>query len=341
MTAAQLPQPAAVGVVMTAYNGAAYIEIALQSLIDQSWTDWECVVVDDGSTDDTAAIVTRLAAADDRLRLIRTERGGVSQARNTGLASLSHGVRYVALLDSDDEYLPDALQALVTALEQRPDAVGVYGFAEYMDENGRPIRPGEHPEFQNARRAVRSLGLTDVPPEDDTTFEDLTVAGAIWPSAVGLHRREIIDAVGGFDPSFTRQGDWELYLRMSRHGPFPVLQQQVVWYRRHGNNLTGDATETFYQQARVRVKTWRSPENDRAQRKLVVRAARLLHLAGARRLSRRFVRHVRSRELRAAAQDLFDLGLVAGTLPRPGPPRPSRRAVQWIPREQSESSGSR
>lgn len=325
---------------MTAYNSEPFITVALDSLRDQSMTDWQCVVVDDGSTDSTTKLVEQIAAEEPRVSLVRQQHGGVSRARNTGLAALEDGVRYVALLDSDDCYLPGALESLVTSLESRPDAVGTFGVAEYIDQDGRPFRAGEHSDQQRSRRAVGGrLGMLDVPPEADSTFADISVISAIWPSAVGLHRRRIVQAVGGFDPSFTRQGDWELYLRMCRNGPFPVIDRQVAWYRRHGSNLTGNVVESCYQQERVRYKAWRSTANTPAQRRIVARAARRLQLADLRRTSHQLVRSLRARRSRSAAADVVSLMLMATTLVRPGPARPNRQRVQRTRREQNGPRG--
>jgi glycosyltransferase involved in cell wall biosynthesis len=320
---------------MTAHNSELFIAHALASLRAQTIAEWECVVVDDGSTDSTAAAVERLVDEDARIRLVRGDHRGVSHARNIGLASLTVGVPYVALLDSDDCYLPNALESLVEALDNRPDAVGVYGLAEYMDEHGRPISPGDHPALQRSRRVVRRLGLSDVDPAADSTFADLSVTGAIWPAAVGLHRRRIIEAVGSFDASFTRQGDWELYLRMSRRGPFPPLDQQVAWYRRHDANLTGDAVESCYQRERVRRKTWKSPTNTAAQRRTVARGARRIQLVEMHRIVLRLAENLRKRRGRLAAENAVGLALVTINVFQPGPPTPSLRRARRT-RKQTE-----
>jgi glycosyltransferase involved in cell wall biosynthesis len=318
-----------VGIVMTAYNSEQFITAALRSLREQTITHWECVVVDDGSTDSTAAAVEQMADEDRRIRLLRQRPGGVSRARNTGLAALSDNGPYVGLLDSDDCYLPDALEFLVAALDARPDAVGVFGLAEYIDQDGRPFRPGEHPALQRARRAVDGFRFVDLDPTADSTFADLSVSGAIWPSAVGLHRRVTIAAVGGFDPSFTRQGDWELYLRMSRQGPFAAIDRQVAWYRRHGGNLTGNVIESQYQRERVRRKTWRSPTNTAMQRHIVARGARRMQLVDIRRALARLAKNISARCVRPAVAEAVGLVIMMANLFKPGPPRPSRRRVRW------------
>lgn len=318
-----------VGVVMTAYDSGSFIAEALGSLMAQSNTEWRCVVVDDGSTDSTVDIVRGIAAQDDRITLVRQDHGGVSRARNAGLATLSPQACYVAFFDSDDRYLGDALESLVAVLDRRPDAVGAFGWAEYMDEHGEPLQLGAHPALQRARRVTRGWRLGDVDPGGDSTFDDVAVAGAIWPSAVALHRRSAITAAGGLDESFTRQGDWELYVRMARLGPFAVLDRQVVWYRRHGSNLTGDVLESCYQQERVRYKAWLSASNSPTQRRVVARGARRIQLADIRRMLRRLRADASSRRPWCVLIDAVGLAMMGAALLHRGPARPSRRRVSW------------
>jgi len=319
----------AVGVVMPAYNSERFIGAALASLQAQTLTGWECVVVDDGSTDATAAAVEALAAADPRIRLIRQPHGGMSAARTTGLAALSDGVPAVALFDSDDVYFPEALQLLSDRLAQRSDAVGVFGLAEYMDENERPFAAGEHPRVQLDRRTVQGVRLAKLGPAADTTFDDLIVNNPLWPSAVALHRRAALDQVGGFDPSMIRQEDWELYLRMSRLGPFAVVHQQVVWYRRHENNSTNLHFENWWYIERMRRVAWESAANTARQRRAIAWAVRCLAVTDLAREGRRLSRDLAAGRWRAARTCLISAALTLATLRKPGPATPSRRRVHY------------
>ena len=91
------------------------------------------------------AFLAAVAALDPRVRLVRQENRGLAAARNTGLAHVGAGARYVAFLDSDDVWCADALELLLTTLAAAPSAVGAYGYAELLDERGRPLDPGRHP----------------------------------------------------------------------------------------------------------------------------------------------------------------------------------------------------
>ncbi len=127
-----------VSVIMPAYNAAAYIEQAIRSVMEQTYTNWQLLVIDDCSTDDTYAIAQRLAAEDDRIRPLRNEHNsGVAVTRNRGL-ELSVGA-YVAFLDSDDVWHPDKLAAQIQMAE-REQAGLVYTSYAIVDADGQPCK---------------------------------------------------------------------------------------------------------------------------------------------------------------------------------------------------------
>ena len=115
-------------------------------------------MVDDGSTDKTAEIALTWAGQDDRISLQRQDNAGSSAARNRAIELLGGTeAKYLACTDSDDVLVPDAFAALVGALEARPDAVGAYGLAEYIDAHGRPMAPGAHSALQRRRKTFAPL----------------------------------------------------------------------------------------------------------------------------------------------------------------------------------------
>ncbi len=315
-----------VAVVMAVRDTEPFVPATLRSLLAQTEQRWTCVVVDDASTDDTVAVVRSFE--DPRIVVVRrAESGGSGAARNLGMKHVPDRVPYVAFLDGDDTWQPDALAQLILVLQARPDAVGAYGLAEYVDRNGAVLQQGEHPRLQRARRRVRGWDLEDVPVEDDTTFSSLVVAGTIWPSAVALHRHEVIQRVGGFDEALRLQQDWDLYVRMSRHGPFAVLDRQVAWYRQHGGNVTHREVEKLYFQDAVRLKSWASPANTTAQRRLASRAARALHHRDLARTALATGRSMRRGRFRRAGCGLAATVIQLAQLVGPAPRTPDRRVI--------------
>lgn len=121
---------------MPAYNAEKYIEAAIRSVLRQTWTEFELLIVDDCSRDSTAEIAERLAAEDSRIAVLRsTENAGVSVSRNMGVARA--GGEWIAFLDSDDLWREDKLERQLALLERYPDAVLSYTASAFMDESGR------------------------------------------------------------------------------------------------------------------------------------------------------------------------------------------------------------
>lgn len=265
-------RPPSVGVVIAAYQAERFIAEALTSVLGQTFVDWCCVVVDDGSTDDTAAVATRVAAGDRRVAVVRQDNAGVSHARNAGFRSLPATARYVCFLDSDDVLAPDALEVLLGALAERPDAAGCSGWAESMDAGGTPVAPGRHRDVQRLRPAYRGLRTRLLSAEEDTTFESLAIRGTIWPPATALTDCSVVRRIGGFDPGLSSQEDWDFFLQAARTGPFVFVDRQVAWYRRHESNATKDHLEYLRCVEIVRRKTWRDRSNTAAQRRVILRA---------------------------------------------------------------------
>jgi glycosyltransferase involved in cell wall biosynthesis len=315
-----------VAVVMAVRDVEEFVVQTLRSLQAQTEERWAAFVVDDASTDATIATVEALD--DPRIQVVRRDRsGGSGAARNLGLRHVPGHVEFVAFLDGDDTWEPDALEQLVAALRARPDAVGVYGLAEYIDREGVVLRPGEHPRLQRARRRVRGWDLEDVPDDEDTTFDSLVVAGTIWPAAVALHRTAIVRRVGGFDEALRLQQDWDLYVRMSRHGPFATLDRQVAWYRQHGGNVTHREVEKLYFQDAVRLKSWASPANSAPQRRLAGRAWRALHHRDLARTAIGSARALAGGRVRDAGRGLVATAARAAQLVGGAPRTPDRRLI--------------
>ena len=125
-----------VSVIIAVYNGAATIDRALESVFAQTFSDYEIVVVNDGSTDDTASVLSRHA---DRIRVITQTNRGLSAARNAG-ARASSG-EYLAFIDDDDEWMPAKLARCVPILDADPECALVYTLALKVDPNGLPMHP--------------------------------------------------------------------------------------------------------------------------------------------------------------------------------------------------------
>jgi glycosyltransferase involved in cell wall biosynthesis len=207
----------AVSVVIPTFNCGAFLAVALRSVLAQTFSDVEILVVDDGSTDDTAE---RLRPFRERIHFAQQDRLGPAAARNRGI--LNARGRYIAFLDADDLWLPDKLFRQVALLDRQPHVV-----LSYTD-----YRRGPSPETDGAAQlesyAYRASG--DV-------FPNLFRQNFIHTSTV-LVRRDALACSGLFDPSLRGSEDLELWLRLARTGPFACVAEVLAGVRRHENNTT-------------------------------------------------------------------------------------------------------
>jgi glycosyltransferase involved in cell wall biosynthesis len=209
-----------ISVVIPCYNQAHFLSEAIQSVLSQSYTDFEVIVVDDGSTDDTAEVALGYVAADRRVRLIRQENRGLAGARNRGLAA-SRG-EYVVFLDSDDRLVEEALEVGVRELASHPECAFVSGHYRPISADGDP--------YAVPRRARI----------DEDHYLALLRDNYISMPASVMYRRWVFEEVGGFNGSVDAAADWDLYLRVARRFPIFHHGEVVADYRWHGSNMTAD-----------------------------------------------------------------------------------------------------
>jgi len=219
--AAAVPREPLVSVIIPAYNSAAYIAETIGSVLHQTFDDLELIVVDDGSSDDTPAVVT---ACGPRVRLIPQANAGVCAARNRGIREAAG--RYLCLLDHDDYWFPDKLQRQVTAMRDHPDCGVVY--SPYIPWT--PDAAGRFPTPDSFDLAAYRDGI------------DAAGSGWIYHqflldccmlTSTSMFRREVFERCGGFDEALPYSEDWDLWLRISRDFTFVKLMRPDTLYRQH------------------------------------------------------------------------------------------------------------
>jgi glycosyltransferase involved in cell wall biosynthesis len=213
-----------VSIIMPSFNTERYVAESIRSVIGQTFTDWELLVVDDGSVDRTAEVVQRFAVADARIRYIRRENGGQGAARNTGLREASGAL--VAFLDADDLWLPQKLERQLAVMKDTGvDLVYCDGYVFYDD--GTP----ESGDF-----------FAIVPGRvDGATMYPLLFAYNRIATLSVVARRDALDRVGLFDENRRLQNceDYELWLRLARAGStFYGMTEKLMRYRRHSASST-------------------------------------------------------------------------------------------------------
>jgi len=302
-----------ISVVIPAYNSERFIGQTLQSICDQTVKDWECVVVDDGSTDSTPQVIREMARKDDRIRLIEQTNAGPAAARNTGMASISAGSRFIAFMDHDDVWLPDALAVLRDALEAHPESVAAHGLADTIDENGQPIdherSDGGFLNFGRQRVVCENGRLVPWDISRPTTFESLYPVSRLFPLGLVLIRHEVVREVGGFDTTYWQTEDWDMWLRLARKGEFHFINRVVLHYRRHDDNQSSDMTANAREVRRLLCKHYFSKENNPRQRQIVRGGFRALQLDKMRQKADWAWEHWQAGRYRLAAKTAAEIAL--------------------------------
>lgn len=207
-----------VSVIIPTYNRRELVQRAIGTVLAQTREVQEILVVDDGSSDGTGEALA--AAFGDRIRYVRQANGGVSSARNHGLR-LASG-RFLTLLDSDDEWLPEKTQRQIEWLQARPD----YGMAlcdvVRMD--------AEHRDIELFRRR-------ELLPEDGMILKWVLVQPALVPASV-MMRREVFETVGGFDETLATGEDLDFHLRVAARWPIGIVEQPLVRAMRGHDGLS-------------------------------------------------------------------------------------------------------
>ena len=240
-------------VIIPAYNAAAYIAGALESVFSQTFTDYEVIIVNDGSPD-TEELEKVIAPYRHRITYVEQENSGPSGARNTAIG-MARG-HYVALLDSDDMWLPEYLEAQIGLLDADPQLDLIYTDARL---------------FGDSTLAGRTF-METAPSRGPVTFESLLrYEASIITSCTVARRQSLIDA-GLFDVQFIRCEDFDLWIRLAHRGGRIAYQRRVLArHRTHGESLSSDAIKMVQSQIEVLKKARRSLALSPEQRDLVDR----------------------------------------------------------------------
>lgn len=222
-------------VIIPVYNKAPYVEKALQSVFSQTFTDYELVVVDDGSTDGSGRIVEKLLANSQQptATLIRQENQGVSMARNNGVAASCGD--YLCFLDADDWWEPTFLEEMDAMTSAIPDA-GIYGTSYYIVKHGKKRLAPINPIFIKDPDTINHTPYTIGTINYLQTYAK-TLCMPLWTGAVCM-RRAIFDEFGGFRKHLKLGEDFDLWIKI-------VLKYSVAFLDRPLSNYNQDVDVTF------------------------------------------------------------------------------------------------
>ena len=212
-----------VSVVIPLFNQAQYLPEAVESVLDQTYHDFEIIVVDDGSTDESFAAARQYG---EKTRYIRQEKTGLGGARNTGIKA-SQG-ELIGLLNADDRWLPTYLETMVRLADENPEAAVYYCCAQAMDEHSNDL-----PQIFGGKSLPVKL-----------MYESLLRANILIPSTV-LVRKAIVSAAGLFDQTLRDIDsceDWDLWLRIAPKHDFVGVPMRLTRYRLYGNTVSSPLT---------------------------------------------------------------------------------------------------
>lgn len=207
-----------VSIVLPTYNGSRYIKSSIQSCLDQTYQNWELILVDDASTDETPAILSAFAADDTRIHIIRNPQNArLPGALNIGFAHARGD--YFTWTSDDNLYRPTALAELVQFLDARPDIDMVYSDCMVIDETGTPISP-----WLMQDKEYLALGKS---------------TGGCF-----MYRRQVHEVLGGYTEQLYLSEDFDFWLRASIHFQMYHLPKDLYLYRRHRHSLTAQHSES-------------------------------------------------------------------------------------------------
>jgi glycosyltransferase involved in cell wall biosynthesis len=220
-----------VDVIIPAYNAATYLPAALESVISQTFNDWQIILVDDGSTDNTAEVVAPfLNRCGSKLTYIRQENYGLPVARNAAIRSSNS--EFLALLDADDVWLPCRLAESLKAMMVRPEVGLCYGLITYIDQDGITEETFEGNRKHAEGKIAPHIYLRDVE----------------LPCPTMTFRRQCIKEVGLFDETMRATEDRDLWLRIALRYEVAFVPMVLAYYRRSSSSMSADGQRMLHAQ---------------------------------------------------------------------------------------------
>lgn len=210
-----------VSVIIPVYNQARFVSEAIESALAQTYSSYEVIVVNDGSTDNTAEVLAAFAG-DPRVRIVDQSNRGVAAARNAGAGTSAGDL--LAFLDADDVWLPQKLENQVARFKQDPSLGLVHCGVVEIDGNGTPLRE-------------RTDGLEGNVALDLLLFERTVILGG---GSGAMIPAKVFTEIGGFDERMSTSADWDLFFRIASHYGVGFVPEVLLRYRIHGSNMHGN-----------------------------------------------------------------------------------------------------
>jgi len=299
-----------VSVALAVHNGDRYLPACLDSILHQTLTDFEFLIIDDGSSDRALQILQQYAAQDRRIKLVSRENRGIAKTRNELLAMATG--EFVAVMDGDDVAMPDRFARQVEFLRTHAEVVCVGSALDWIDQQGRYL--GHCPM-----------------PESDGEIQRLLLGGiSLLHHPCTMTRREALLRAGGYDESMVASVDLDLWLRLGELGKLANLPEVLLHYRLHPRSITNaqqqrqtddafQACQRAWQRRGIQGQFTRKPADHLHQSDFWLRCGWLGFNQGRRDVARRCgLRAIATQPFLLAAWKLFACALIK-PLPKPQP----------------------
>lgn len=198
-----------ISIVLNTYNSSRFVQETIKSVLGQSFCDFEMIVIDDGSTDNTLKIVRSFE--DNRIHVYSYQNGGIAISRNRGIEKAS--AEYISFLDHDDIWHRDKLSCQLKALQESPKSALVYSWVNVIDESGN---------------FIRALSKTH---KSGHIYKDLLLKNFLMTASNPLIRTSALVAIGGFDETIYGADDWDLFLRLTERHTVALSPHHHIQYR--------------------------------------------------------------------------------------------------------------
>ncbi len=219
MTKTTAPQ---VTVLMSCYNAVRWLDEAITSVLTQSFGDFEFIVVDDGSTDETLKLVRRVSELDSRIVVVEKPNTGLADSLNVGIQKACG--EWIARLDADDVCEPTRLEKQIAHVRDKPRVVFVGSGLVEIDADGNRLKTHRYP------------------PRHAALLEHLRTARKFPPHSSAFYRTKAARVVGGYRSRIRRAQDWDLWLRLSEVGELACLPDPLVMVRKHADQISHEDT---------------------------------------------------------------------------------------------------
>jgi glycosyltransferase involved in cell wall biosynthesis len=207
-----------VSVIIPVYNGEKTIQETLESVLSQTLSDFELLVINDGSQDSTLERVS--IVKDSRIKVFSYANAGLAASRNRGLKLAS--TDYISFIDADDLWTPDKLKSQYQALQNNPQAAVAYSWTDYIDDSSQFLRRGSHITVNG------------------DAYAKLLVIDFLENGSNALIRKQALIDVGGFDESLPAAEDWDIFLKLAAYYPFAAVSSPQILYRLSGNSMSAN-----------------------------------------------------------------------------------------------------